>query len=75
MDALQAINVINSALQMLRSKDVTFTSDHAEALTDLKFILRAVLSGELVLVTPNRVLPEGVQAPNKVDEIPTKIED
>jgi len=75
MNELKVINSLNAALTMLSSKDLTVTSDHVETMSDLKAVIRSILMSEIVLVTPDRVLPIGVQIPKKDNETPDSTED
>jgi len=57
--------IILAGLNTLSSEDVKVSAREIEALAGFKEILRAILSGELILATPDRVLPEGVELPKE----------
>ena len=59
---------IQLGLQTLSSDEVKIPSSQIEDLAAFKEILKAVLSGQLILATPDRVLPEGAERPNKEPE-------
>jgi len=67
----QATNIsksIQTGLIVLSNDDVKVPASQIEDLAQFKEILRAVLSGQLVLATPDRVLPEGNNIEESKDE-------
>lgn len=62
--------MITAGLSVLSSDEVRVPTSQVEDLAGLKEILRAVLNGKLVLASPDRVLPEGEEKPNKEIKLP-----
>ena len=56
---------IVTGLEVLNDPDNKVASNTIEDLAVFKNILRAVLNGELVLASPDRILPEGAVTPNE----------
>lgn len=54
---------IACGLDTLSSEEVRVASKDVEHLATFKGILRALLKGELILASPDRILPEGVTLP------------
>lgn len=54
---------IQTGLDTLNSKEVKVSASEIENLANFKSILKAVLRGELVIATPDRILPDGVELP------------
>lgn len=65
---LDLTNAIQAGLYELDRRDRDVTSANIEALADFKGILRALLNRQLVIATPDKLLPEGAQLPNKESE-------
>lgn len=53
--------VIQVGLEVLSSEDVKVSSKDIEALAGFKDILRAILNGQLVIASPDRIIPETEQ--------------
>jgi hypothetical protein len=65
-------NALVIGLETLSSEDIKISANNIEALANLKEILRAILNGNLVLATPERVIPESVELPKQEKESPKK---
>lgn len=74
MENNQTSNAILVGLNTLSNEDTKVSSLDIEALANFKGILRAILNGQLALVSPDRVLPEGVELPKKENKTPNKEE-
>jgi hypothetical protein len=59
---------LSAGLDALSSDDVKIPASKIEDLANFKEILRAVLSGQLIIASPDRVIPEGLKTPNKEPE-------
>jgi len=60
---LDISGAVTCGLDTLSSEEVRVAARDVEHLATFKGLLRALLKGELVLATPDRVLPEGVNLP------------
>jgi hypothetical protein len=65
MENEQLTNAIMSGLNIMSSEDIRVPASEIEALANFKDILKAILNGQLILATPDRVLPEGVELPKE----------
>ena len=61
-------NAIQAGLYELDRRDRDVTSANVEALAEFKGLLRALLNKQLVIATPDKLLPEDTQSPNKGSE-------
>lgn len=58
-------NAVVVGLNTLSNEDVRVPSKDIEALANFKGILKALLNGELVLASPDRIIPEGTKISEK----------
>ena len=56
---------IQTGLNILSSEETKVPSSQIENLASFKNILRSLLQGELVIATPDRILPDGVELPKQ----------
>ena len=56
---------IVTGLEVLNDPNNRVPSNTIEDLSVFKGVLRAILNGELVIASPDRLLPEGAVTPNK----------
>ena len=61
-------NALLVGLNFMSSEDIRVPARDIETLVVFKDIIRAILNGQLILVTPDRVLPEGVELPKSEKE-------
>jgi len=61
----EVANAINCGLITLSDPDLRVPANNIEALANFKGILRGLLQGELVLATPDKLLPQGTEIPEK----------
>ena len=62
---LQLTNAIKIGLETLSDPEIRVRARDTEDLANLKDILRGLLNGNLVLATPDRLLPVDAQLPNQ----------
>ena len=74
MENEQLSSAITIGLTTLSSDDVKVSAKDVESLATFKEILRAILNGQLLLATPDRILPEGVELPKEENENPVEEE-
>jgi hypothetical protein len=72
MENEQLSSAITIGLTTLSSDDVKVSAKDVESLATFKEILRAILNGQLVLATPDRIIPEGVELPKEENENPVE---
>jgi hypothetical protein len=65
MENEQLTKAILSGFNIMSSEDIRVPASEIEPLANFKDLLKAILNGTLVLATPDRVLPEGVQLPKE----------
>lgn len=63
---LQLTNAIKIGLETLSDPEIRVRARDTEDLANLKDILRGLLNGNLVLATPDRLLPADAQLPDQV---------
>jgi len=63
-------NAIITGLNIMNDDVVRVPASQIETLADFKDILKGLLNGQLVLATPDRVLPADAQLPNKEPVLP-----
>lgn len=56
-------NALMVGLNLMSSEDIRVPARDIETLVVFKDIIRAILNGQLILATPDRILPEGVELP------------
>lgn len=61
-------NALLVGLNLMSSEDIRVPARDIETLVIFKDIIRAILNGQLILATPDRVLPDGVEMPKSEKE-------
>lgn len=64
MDDNQLANAVNAAFRLFNSDDFNVPVRDLESLAVFKNLLRAILEGQLVLATPDRLKPERENTPD-----------
>ena len=72
MENEQLTNALSIGLNTLNNEDTKVLARDVEALATFKEILRAILSGQLVLASPDRIIPEGSEIPNEENHAPVE---
>ena len=58
MQDQQFLNALNAAIIHFEDRDVRVRSDLVDDIANFKGIVRAILNGQLVIASPDRVIPE-----------------
>lgn len=61
-------NALLVGLNLMSSEDIRVPARDIETLVVFKDIIRAILNGQLILATPDRILPDGVEMPKSEKE-------
>ena len=59
---------IQTGYELMCDEQIRVSMDKLESLVEFKGILRAILNGQLIIASPDRLLPEGVNTPEKESE-------
>lgn len=63
MNRQNIFRALNAGLNHLSDPEVRPRADQIDDLAELKGILRAVINGQLIIATPDRLIPEGAEKP------------
>lgn len=58
-------NAVNAALEHLSDRQNRVRSDLVDDIAYFKSILRGIASGQLVIASPEKIIPEGIELPKK----------
>ena len=59
---------ITAGLSLLSSDDIKVSTKDIEALANFKGILKGIISGELILASPDRIIPDDDGSPKREPE-------
>lgn len=66
MNDNELANAFNVGYRLLNGEDLKVPGKDIEALATFKNLLRAILEGQLILATPDRVKPEREETPTEM---------